>query len=265
MIITRRSLPILCVAWFALGAAFAQQTSTVPVTIVVTDPSGAGVPTANVRVVPAPDPSFKLQTDSKGRLALNLKPGGYALFVSLLGFRKVVTHFDVHDAKEGQTVPISLRIGGGSSVEVEPPRSKDDLELLMYPYTQRALLSGAELKSMPHIALTFHNPHTNADEAYSGVRLSEILTKFGAPVGKELHGEALAIYVVAHGSDGYEAVLSLAEVDPTFHPGEVLVADSMNGKPLDEHNGPLKLVVAEDKRPARAVRNLVTIQLESAQ
>ena len=85
------------------------------------------------------------------------------------------------------------------------------------------------------------------------------------PLGKELHGEALACYVVARGSDGYEAVLSLAEIDPAFHPGDVLVADSMNGKPLDEHDGPLKLLVTEDKRPARAVRNLTTIQLTPAQ
>jgi len=39
----------------------------------------------------------------------------------------------------------------------------------------------------------------------------------------------------------------------------------MNDKPLDEHNGPLKLVVTEDKRPARSVRNLTTIELKSPQ
>jgi len=87
----------------------------------------------------------------------------------------------------------------------------------------------------------------------------------GAPLGKELHGEALANYIVATGSDGYQAVLALAEVDPSFHPGEVLVADTMDGKPLDAHSGPLKLVVTEDKRPARSVRNLVSIELKSAQ
>ena len=39
----------------------------------------------------------------------------------------------------------------------------------------------------------------------------------------------------------------------------------MNGKRLDEHSGPLKLVVTEDKRPARSVRNLTTIELKAAQ
>jgi DMSO/TMAO reductase YedYZ molybdopterin-dependent catalytic subunit len=60
-------------------------------------------------------------------------------------------------------------------------------------------------------------------------------------------------------------VLALAEVDPAFHSGEVIVADEMNGKPLDAHSGPFKLIVTEDKRPARSVRNLVSIELKSAQ
>jgi hypothetical protein len=53
-------------------------------------------------------------------------------------------------------------------------------------------------------------------------------------------------------------------VDPTFHPGTVLVADSLNGQLLDAKSGPYKLVVSEDKRPARCVRNLVTLELKSA-
>jgi hypothetical protein len=94
---------------------------------------------------------------------------------------------------------------------------------------------------------------------------SSILTPLGAPLGKELHGIALTTCLVATGSDGYQAAFALAEVDPSFHPGEVLVADTMNGKPLDEHSDPLKLVVTEDKRPARSVRNFTTIELKSAQ
>jgi hypothetical protein len=123
-------------------------------------------------------------------------------------------------------------------------------------------MSPTDLKAMPHIAVAFHNSHTNAVETYSGVRLVDLLAKMGAPLGSELRGPALANYVVATGSDGYKAVLALAEVDPSFHPGEVIVADLMDGKPLDAHSGPFKLVVTEDKRPARAVRNLVSIELK---
>jgi hypothetical protein len=43
----------------------------------------------------------------------------------------------------------------------------------------------------------------------------------------------------------------------------VLVADAMDGRPLDPHSGPLKFVVSEDKHPARSVRNLVQIELRT--
>jgi DMSO/TMAO reductase YedYZ molybdopterin-dependent catalytic subunit len=113
--------------------------------------------------------------------------------------------------------------------------------------------------------VTLHNAHTNADETYSGVRLADLLGKMGTPLGSDLRCKALANYIVATGADGYKAVLALGEVDPSFHPGEVIVADMMDGKPLDAHSGPFKLVVTEDKRPARSVRNLTTIELKSAQ
>ncbi|MGA8274384.1 MAG: molybdopterin-dependent oxidoreductase [Candidatus Sulfotelmatobacter sp.] len=127
-------------------------------------------------------------------------------------------------------------------------------------------LTAADLKALPHITVTIRNSHTDADETYAGVRLADLFMKMklGAPLGSELRGKALSGYIVATGSDGYRAVLALAEIDPSFHPGEVLVADLMNGKPLDEHSGPFKLVVTEDKRPARSVRNLVSLELKMA-
>jgi hypothetical protein len=134
---------------------------------------------------------------------------------------------------------------------------------VMAPHHDPLRLSAADLMAMPHISVAFRNTHTNADESYSGVRLADILTKVNAPLGKDLRGKALGDYIVATGSDGYKAVLALAEVDPEFHPGEVVVADQMDGKPLDAHSGPLKLVVTEDKRPARSVRNLVGIELKT--
>jgi hypothetical protein len=121
------------------------------------------------------------------------------------------------------------------------------------------------LKSLPHKTATIHNPHTNVDETYSGVPLIELLKQVGAPVGHDVHGKALAEYILATGSDGYKAVLALAEAEPDFHPGDVLVADSMDGKPLDAKSGPFKLVVTEDKRPARSVHNLVSIELKAAE
>jgi molybdopterin-dependent oxidoreductase-like protein protein len=141
----------------------------------------------------------------------------------------------------------------------------------------KVAMTADALKGLPRKTVTVHNPHANADETYEGVALGDLLAKYGAPLGKDLlakygaplgkdlRGPALAYYVVATGSDGYKAVYSLAEVDPSFHPGDVLVADTMDGKPLDAHTGPLRLVSTEDKRPARGVRNLVSMELKAAE
>jgi hypothetical protein len=262
---------------FALGLLFpsvprAQQTAAVAVTIQVTDQSGAVVSHAPVRVVPAPEAASKLESDAEGKVAVQLKPGGYAIFVRAPGFKNAVAHVDVLNAdlphsgsaqlRPAQTFKIVLEVGAPGSPTVISDSPKDGLLVLAFPYHDPTGFTLADLKAMPHITTILHNTHTNADETYSGVRLADLLAKMGAPLGSELRGKALANYIVATGSDGYQAILALAEVDPSFHPGEVLVADTMNGKPLDTHSGPLKLVVTEDKRPARSVRNLTTIELK---
>jgi hypothetical protein len=141
-----------------------------------------------------------------------------------------------------------------------------DALLVLGPTRQEPVhLTLDELKSMKHVPIKVHNPHADRDETYDGVRLVDLLSKLGTPLGDQLRGKALSSYIVAKGSDGYTTVLSIAEVDPEFHPGEVLVADAMDGKPLDAHSGPLKLVVSEDKHPARSVRNLISIEVKPAQ
>jgi len=69
---------------------------------------------------------------------------------------------------------------------------------------------------------------------------------------------------VAEGIEGYKVVYSIGEVTPDVHDGTVIVADSQDGKPIAD-DGPLKLVTTGEKRPARWVRNLVSIRVLTAQ
>jgi hypothetical protein len=137
--------------------------------------------------------------------------------------------------------------------------------LTLIGLTNQSVITGDTLTAMPHKTVTVENGHTHASETYSGVPLIMILAQVGAATGKDVHGKPLSQYVVATGADGYKAVLALAEVEPDFHPGDVLVADQMAGKPLDAKEGPFKLVVTEDKRPARSVHNLVRLELKQAE
>ena len=118
------------------------------------------------------------------------------------------------------------------------------------------------LQSLPRQTMRVHNPHTKADETYQGVELSVLLTRLDARLGAKLRGNALAMYVVAEGTDKYRAVYSLGEIDPEFHTGMVIVADREDCQPIGK-DGPFKVVNTEDKRPARWVRNLASIQLNS--
>jgi hypothetical protein len=272
MIRQMRDLVSICVALSVASfgeiavpsARCAQQATSSLVSIHVTEPTGMGVAHAVIRIVPSPDPApAKMETDEKGQLALELKTGGYALFVSAPGFKSVAMHIDVQGTKEVQAVRIRLEIGATGSPIVYPASTKDDLHIAAYPYHEDVFLKPTQLKAMPRTTITVHNEHSKADETYTGVGVADLLAQMGAPLGKELRGIALSSYLVAVGSDGYEAVIALAEIDPSFHPGEVIVADTMNGQPLDAKSGPFKLVVTEDKRPARWVRNLVSLELKS--
>jgi hypothetical protein len=132
------------------------------------------------------------------------------------------------------------------------------------PYHAPILFSPADFRALPHITIKVHNGHTNAEENYSGVPLETLLAKANAPVGKEFRKEALRTYLLASGTDGYSVLLSLAEVDSTFHAGQVIVADTRDGQPLGKY-GPFQLIVPGDSRPARWVHNLNSIKLQQAQ
>jgi hypothetical protein len=145
-----------------------------------------------------------------------------------------------------------------------PATSPADALVLTAPDQAPVTLSPADFHALAHITITVHNGHTDADETYSGVPLATLLEKVNAPLGKDLRGKTMTSYLVAAGSDGYAVVFSLAEVDPSFHAGQVLVADTRDGQSLGK-NGPFQLIVSDDKRPARWVHNLVSITLHRAQ
>jgi hypothetical protein len=215
----------------------------------VSDPTGAVIPHAQIRLMPAPDPAaLRLETDAQGQLSINLKAGGYALFVSAQGFRIDTRHIDISipegQARASQIVAVVLQIGASSSPTPIYPR--DSLVLTADPDHAPVVFSPADLRALPHVSITVHNGHTNAAETYSGVPLATLLAQVNAPLGKELHGEAMTSYLIATG--GYSVVLSLAEVDPSFHEGQVLVADTRDGQPLASY-GPFQLIVSDGKRP----------------
>ena len=100
-----------------------------------------------------------------------------------------------------------------------------------------------------------------AQVEYGGVPVAEILKKAGAPLGKELKGPNMAAGIVAIAPDGYRVLFSLAEFDPAFSDRVILLADRRDGKPLDNREGPLRIIVPGDKRHARWIRGVDALEV----
>jgi DMSO/TMAO reductase YedYZ molybdopterin-dependent catalytic subunit len=115
-------------------------------------------------------------------------------------------------------------------------------------------LTASDLKTMSRTSVTLKED--GRDVKYEGVLVGSILARAGPALGHDLTGAAVASYVVASASDGYHAVFSLAELDPAFTRSEIIVADTVDGKPLFDYQGPFRIVAPHDTRGARGVRML---------
>ncbi|MBI1407462.1 MAG: molybdopterin-dependent oxidoreductase [Caulobacter sp.] len=124
------------------------------------------------------------------------------------------------------------------------------------------VLTSEALAALPRAAANLRQGGKST--AYEGPTLSAVLRAAGAPVGVKLHGKPLVAYVVVTGSDGYRAILSVAESDPWFSDTPVILADRKADGPLADDEGDFRLVVAGDKRPERAVRMVVKVEVKAA-
>jgi hypothetical protein len=154
--------------------------------------------------------------------------------------------------------------GDAPAVVASPP-----VLLRLVPVSGPALsLAAADLERLPRHTVQTTYPmgarHQMVKAEFSGVSLRDVLHLLGLPQGEALRGEALRLYIVAEGADGYRVVYALAELDAGFTDNAVLVADRRDGKPLDAAEGPLRLVAPAEKRPARWVRQLVRITVQQA-
>lgn len=127
--------------------------------------------------------------------------------------------------------------------------------------SQPLALSLQDLAAMPRTKVTAKEHDATA--TYEGVTLTEILENAGAPLGKQLHGKALAGYVLVTARDGYRVVFALPELDPDFTDAsqQIILADNVDGKPLPEKQGPVRIVVPQEKRAARWIRMVESIEV----
>jgi hypothetical protein len=115
------------------------------------------------------------------------------------------------------------------------------------------------LEKLPptHVEVTAEGEHGPAKNAkYDGVLLWSLIEPAGLIDAPGKKTKPLHVFL-ARGADGYAVALSIGEIAPMYEGKQVLVAYAEDGKMLDG----LKLVVPGDKRAARFVRDLVSIEV----
>lgn len=107
--------------------------------------------------------------------------------------------------------------------------------------------------------------HDGKESVYGGVSLSDILLAAGAKIGKdELRGKELAAYLLVEAADGYKATFAIAEIASEFTDKVILLADTRDGKPLDAKEGFWQIIVADEKKHGRWVRQVVALKIKKA-
>ncbi len=125
-------------------------------------------------------------------------------------------------------------------------------------------LTADDWKTLPRRSVRAKD-HDGKESEYEGVELGELLKLAGVKFGEALRARDLALFLVVEAADHYRAVFALPELDHAFTDRVVLLADRRDGKPLAPNEGPLHLVVPDEKRPARWVRQVVALTIRRAE
>ncbi len=100
--------------------------------------------------------------------------------------------------------------------------------------------------------------------SFDGVLLSDILAKVDMPSGEKMRGKLMSLYLLVEAADGYRVVFALPELDAAFTDRKVYLATRRDGKALTDKEGPFRIVVPDDKRPARWVRQVTALRIRQA-
>ena len=123
----------------------------------------------------------------------------------------------------------------------------------------------SSLQAMPSVTenVTYQAGTSTVTGSFTGVSLWSFLTQAGIITDSTVKNDILGKYLVATGSDGYKAVISLGEINPQFGGQQDLIAYSFNGQGLGA-DGFARLVVPGDIFGGRYVSNLVSLEVLDA-
>jgi len=124
-------------------------------------------------------------------------------------------------------------------------------------------LTASDIAALPHQAVSVDDHGQKV--RFEGVPLHVLLEKGGVTFGESLRGKRMAACLLVEATDGYRVVFALPELDPGFTDRVILLADKADGHALDSKQGPFRIVVPDDKRMARWVREVTALKVVPVQ
>ena len=121
-------------------------------------------------------------------------------------------------------------------------------------------IDGALLAGLPEAKATLE-AH-GKKQVCEGPKLASVLGRLGVPQGEKLRGPALAQVIIVRAHDGYEVAFSLGELDPMLGNSQAIIATTCDGHALAMGEGPYRLIVPGEQRPARSVRMASSVKLK---
>jgi len=128
----------------------------------------------------------------------------------------------------------------------------------------KQVLSRTDIEGPPHVKVTA-SEHSSGPVGFEGVTLKSILEKAGISFGESLKGKRLSSCLLVEAADGYRVVIALPELDPAFTNKQTLLVFLRDGKPLGEKEGPYRILIPDEKRMARWVRQVTTLRIVEVQ
>jgi DMSO/TMAO reductase YedYZ molybdopterin-dependent catalytic subunit len=162
-----------------------------------------------------------------------------------------------------QLVAIGLCLFGPTAAFADPPGRSETIAIkgaVDHPRT----LSLADLQHEPQTTETvfMYTGHGALAGKFTGVSLWTLLEEAGVTLDAAKKNDIIHHVVVVTGSDGYSAVLSLAEIAPEFGGDQAIIAYQEAGKPIEGADGFARLIVPGDKAAGRAVSAVTSIEVK---
>ena len=156
------------------------------------------------------------------------------------------------------TTHVSAQMAG-----METKKSAASTELVLTGITGKTkTLTSADFKALPHVTVSVHNAHNNKDESYSGVPVKDLLAMVEPAKGEGPKGSGNMLVVIAGATDSFHVAITLCDTNPDCRNGQAIVADTLDGAPIVA-DGAFKLILTEDKKPARWARNLSSLTVKA--